>query len=124
MMKIEVSNGEILDKLSIIEIKLEKITDPAKRRNLEKEYKILEAVAGEILPKDHRLYQALLEVNRRLWDIEDTIRELERRKDFGSSFIETARSVYHQNDRRAEIKREINEITGSGLIEEKSYKPY
>ncbi|NOY38282.1 MAG: hypothetical protein GXO83_12010 [Chlorobi bacterium] len=123
-MKIEVSNGEILDKLTIIEIKLEKISDPAKRKNLEKEYEILVEAAKGILPRTHRLYQALLEVNRQLWNIEDMIRELERRKVFGPAFVETARSVYHENDRRAALKREINEITGSGLIEEKSYKPY
>lgn len=124
MMKIEVSNGEIMDKLSILEIKMEKIIDDVKRKNIEKEYTLLKKAARKILPSEHKLYQGLLEVNRRLWEIEDRIRELERKKDFGPEFIETARAVYHENDRRAAIKKEINQVTGSGLTEEKSYKPY
>ena len=123
-MKIEVSNGEIIDKLTILEIKLEKIDDPEKRRNIRKEYDLLSEAAAAILPKEDPLYRQLKEVNLRLWEIEDRIRELERRKDFGEAFIETARSVYRENDRRAALKREINERTGSSLTEEKSYKPY
>ena len=123
-MKIEVSNGEIIDKLTILEIKLEKITDPAKRKNIQKEYDQLSAAAAAILTRDDPLYQQLKEVNLRLWEIEDRIRELDRRKDFGEEFIETARSVYRENDLRAALKRQINEQTGSGLTEEKSYKPY
>jgi hypothetical protein len=123
-MKIEVSNGEIIDKLTILEIKLEKIGDPEKRRNIQKEYDLLSAAAAGILPKEDPLYRQLREVNLRLWEIEDRIRELERRKDFGEEFITTARSVYHENDQRAALKRQINEKTGSGLTEEKSYKPY
>lgn len=123
-MKIEVSNGEILDKLSILEIKMEKITDEEKKENIRKEFDLLVEAASAILSREHELYQSLLEVNRKLWDIEDRIRELERNKDFGSAFIETARAVYYENDRRAAIKKKINEITGSGLTEEKSYKPY
>ncbi len=123
-MKIEVSNGEIMDKLTILEIKLEKITDPAKRKNIEKEYELLRAAAAGILPREDPLYRQLKEVNLRLWEIEDRIRELERRRDFGEEFIETARSVYRENDLRAALKRQINEKTGSGLTEEKSYKPY
>lgn len=123
-MKIEVSNGEILDKLSILEIKMEKITDKEKKENIRKEFDLLVEAASAILSREHELYQSLLEVNRRLWDIEDRIRELERKKDFGSAFIETARAVYFENDRRAAIKKKINELTGSGLTEEKSYKPY
>jgi len=123
-MKIEVSNGEIIDKLTILEIKLEKINDAVKRENIEKEYRLLSKAAERILNKDHPLYRRLYEVNLRLWNIEDTIRELERKKDFGEVFIETSRSVYHQNDLRAALKQQINELTGSGLMEEKSYKPY
>ena len=123
-MKIEVSNGEIIDKLTILEIKLEKIDDPAKRKNIQKEYDLLRAKAAGILSREDPLYQQLKEVNLRLWEIEDRIRELERRKDFGEAFIETARSVYHENDHRAALKKQINEKTGSGLTEEKSYKPY
>ncbi len=118
------SHGEIIDKLTIIEIKLEKIDDPEKRKNIEKEYKVLLEAAACILSRDNPLYRQLKEVNLRLWEIEDKIRDLERNKDFGEEFIRTARSVYQQNDLRAALKRQINEQTGSGLMEEKSYKPY
>lgn len=123
-MKIEVSNGEIIDKLTILEIKLERIRDEAKLKNLRKEYGELKKTASGILENGDPLYKALYEVNNELWDIEDHIRDLERRKDFGEEFIETARSVYFRNDRRSEIKREINIRTSSGLIEEKSYEKY
>ena len=123
-MKIEVSNGEIMDKLTILEIKMEKIADPAKRRNIQKEYELLSATAAGILSREDPLYRQLKEVNLRLWEIEDRIRELERRKDFGKEFIETARAVYRENDLRAALKKQINEKTGSDLTEEKSYKPY
>ncbi|HHJ10761.1 MAG TPA: hypothetical protein ENK25_07695 [Bacteroidetes bacterium] len=123
-MQIEVSNGEIIDKLTILEIKLEKIEDPEKRRNIEKEYLLLSKAAAGILSKDDPLYHQLKDVNMQLWDIEDRIRDLERNKNFGEEFIRTARSVYQQNDLRADLKRRINEKTGSGLMEEKSYKPY
>jgi hypothetical protein len=123
-MKIEVSNGEIIDKLTIIQIKLEKIKDETKLRNLRKEYDELMKVTNSIISTSDPLYKALYNVNCELWDIEDHIRDLERKKDFGKDFIETARSVYFKNDRRAEIKREINIKTSSGLIEEKSYEKY
>jgi hypothetical protein len=123
-MKIEVSNGEIIDKLTIIQIKLERIKDEAKLINLKREYDELIGVTSSILSISDPLYKALYEVNCELWDIEDRIRDLERKKDFGKEFIETARSVYFRNDRRAEIKREINLKTSSGLIEEKSYGKY
>ena len=123
-MKIEVSNGEIVDKLTIIEIKLKHIKDEAKRQNLQKEYEVLTEAVRKIIPKEHELYQALLKINQELWDIEDKIRDLERDKDFGDEFIKTARAVYFTNDKRSEIKRKINELTGSELIEEKSYQKY
>ena len=123
-MKIEVSNGEIIDKLTIIMIKLERISDSAKLVNLQKEYEELESASASVLNHDHPLFRALYSVNEELWDIEDRIRDLERNKDFGSEFIETARSVYFRNDKRSEIKREINILTSSGLIEEKSYEKY
>lgn len=123
-MKIEVSNGEIIDKLTIIQIKLERIKDEAKLANLKNEYDELINTSSSIISIEDPLYTSLYEVNCELWDIEDHIRELERRKDFGSDFIETARSVYFKNDRRSEIKREINIKTSSGLIEEKSYGKY
>lgn len=123
-MKIEVSNGEIIDKLTIIQIKLERIKDKAKLDNLEKEYNELIRDASSILNTSDPLYISLYEVNCALWDIEDHIRDLERKKDFGDEFVSTARAVYHQNDKRSEIKREINIRTSSGLIEEKSYEKY
>lgn len=123
-MKIEVSNGEIIDKLTIIQIKLERIKDKAKLENLQKEYNILKKALSSIMSQDDPLYIALYQVNCDLWDIEDRIRDLERNKDFGSIFISTAREVYIKNDRRSELKREINIRTSSGLIEEKSYEKY
>lgn len=123
-MKIEVSNGEIIDKLTIIHIKLERIRDEAKLKNLKKEFDELSKVTSSILSTSDPLYKALYDVNAELWDIEDHIRDLERKKDFGEEFIKTARSVYFRNDRRAELKREINIRTSSGLIEEKSYGKY
>lgn len=123
-MKIEVSNGEIADKLSIIEIKLEQIKDETKLVNLRNEYTVLDEAVSKIIKKDHELYVALLNINKKLWDIEDTIRDLERAKDFGDEFIKTARAVYFTNDKRSEIKRQINEFTGSNLVEEKSYQKY
>jgi hypothetical protein len=123
-MKIEVSNGEIIDKLTIIQIKLERIKDNAKLVNLKKEYNELIAVASSIISTSDPLYKSLYNVNCELWDIEDQIRDMERIKDFGDDFIATARAVYFKNDKRSEIKREINIKTSSGLIEEKSYEKY
>lgn len=123
-MKIEVSNGEIIDKLTILQIKLERIKDEKKLRNLKKERDELGTTAASIMKTSDPLYKALYEINCELWDIEDHIRDLERKKDFGEDFIATARSVYLMNDKRAEIKRQINIDTSSGLIEEKSYQEY
>jgi hypothetical protein len=123
-MRIEVSNGEIIDKLTIIEIKLERIIDSEKLINLKNEYKVLSDAANNILSVEDPLYKALYEINLTLWDIEDKIRDLERNNDFGKEFIDTARSVYINNDKRAEIKKQINQKTGSTLIEEKSYQKY
>jgi hypothetical protein len=123
-MKIEVSNGEIIDKLTIIQIKLERIRDKKKLKNLQKEYDILRTAMASIINQDDPLYISLYQVNCDLWDIEDRIRDFERRKDFGSEFVETARSVYIRNDKRSELKREINIKTSSGFIEEKSYEKY
>jgi hypothetical protein len=123
-MKIEVSNGEIIDKLTIIQIKLERIKDKTKLANLQKEYNELFEVSSAIISKSDTLYKSLYEVNCELWDIEDHIRDLERKKDFGNDFVSTARAVYVKNDRRSEIKREINIKTSSGFIEEKSYEKY
>lgn len=125
-MKVEVSPGELLDKLSILEIKLSNISDDSKLKNVKLEYKLLKE-ESVILMKDDRIsksYDKLLQTNKKLWDIEDEIREKERLKEFDSVFIELARNVYITNDLRSEIKREINILCDSKIIEEKSYKPY
>jgi hypothetical protein len=123
-MKIEVSNGEIIDKLTIIQIKLERIKDKAKIVNLKKEFDELSQATSLIISTSDPLYIALYQINCELWDIEDHIRDLERKKDFGNDFVTTARAVYIINDKRSELKREINIKTSSGLIEEKSYEKY
>jgi len=123
-MKIEVSNGEIVDKLTILEIKLEKIKDEKKLENIRLEFEVLNETATQILSKEDPLYNKLREVNLRLWDIEDKCRDYERLKDFGEGFIYTVRQVYINNDERSRIKKKINEQTGSQFVEEKSYEDY
>ena|SRR5579863_4729799 len=123
---VPISPGELLDKISILEIKLERIFDPAKLENVRRELATL-ADARQGLPmllELNALTSALKAVNKSLWDIEDSIRECEWRKEFGPAFIELARSVYRNNDRRAAIKRQINELLGSVLVEEKAYASY
>lgn len=124
---IPVSVGELMDKITILEIKLERIDDPEKLRNVRKELDLLNRTwAGSPHARQdiegHR--KALKEVNNTLWDIEDRIRSLEASGTFDEQFVQTARSVYVQNDRRAEIKRRINLELGSELVEEKSYADY
>jgi hypothetical protein len=124
-MQIEVSNGEIVDKLTIIEIKLKHIDDEHKIENLKKEQAVLQDAVKNIfgaLFAEHPLYQALMDVNLALWHIEDKCRSLEALKQFDQEFIDVARSVYITNDERARIKKEINRVTGSHLTEEKSYQ--
>lgn len=122
-MKIEVSNGEILDKLSILELKLKYIDDKKKRDNLKREYKEIKESATQInVPQE--LYDSLYATNELLWEIEDDIREKERKKQFDVDFIELARAVYKTNDIRSTIKKQINLATNSQLIEEKSYKDH
>ena len=123
-MKIEVSNGEIVDKLTIIEIKLKHINDKNKIKNLQTEFEILDDAVAKIINKEHNYYKELLKINQELWNIEDRIHDLEQDKDFGKEFVKVARAVYFTNDKRSEIKRQINEFTGSKLAEEKSYKKY
>ena len=123
-MKIEVSNGEIIDKFTILKIKMERIKDESRLVNIRKEYNELAEAATTLLSPADPLVDSLYRVNCELWDIEDQIRDLERKKDFGEDFIQTARSVYFKNDLRAEIKREINLKTSSGFTEEKSYRKY
>ena len=125
-MKIEVSNGEIADKFSILIIKKSKIKDDVKLNNIEKEIDSIIPIFLKVVKKKevHDKYLDLEVVNKELWNIEDDIRECERQKDFGDKFIQLARSVYIKNDRRAEIKKEINLLTNSGIVEEKSYESY
>ena len=123
-MKIEVSNGEIIDKLSILEIKASRISSSEKLRNIKKELDALLELASTLLPICQQEYITLKEINENLWKIEDRIRELEHQGNFGEEFIQTARKVYLQNDKRAAIKKKINDITGSDLSEEKSYQEY
>ncbi len=121
---IPISPGELLDKLTILQIKSENITDASKLANVNIERTALQSVADKYIPNTPALQSmtaALLAVNKLLWAIEDDIRNCEREKDFGDGFISLARAVYTNNDRRAEIKKQINLTTGSTLTEEKSY---
>jgi hypothetical protein len=121
---VEIAPGELIDKLTILEIKSQRFTDPAKLRNVGVELAALRQAHQQGVPpsEDLRVLTAELKrVNERLWEVEDEIRLCERNGDFGPRFIELARSVYRNNDRRAALKREINELLGSKLIEEKSY---
>jgi len=126
---IPVSAGELLDKISILEIKKEKIQESDKKKNVSTELNLLRKVQIEselvetICPKilEH-LYKQLQKVNEELWDVEDKLRLLEAESNFSLTFVNFARSVYRLNDERAQIKRKINELSGSELVEEKSYK--
>ena len=119
-MQIEVSNGEIIDKYTILIIKTEKIIDEGKLTNVEKELEALKHVVASI-PFHIFDYLNLLEVNNKLWTIEDEIRECESSSRFDDYFISLARQVYKLNDQRSAIKKKINLYTNSSLIEEKSY---
>ncbi|MEL7444320.1 MAG: DUF6165 family protein [Pseudomonadota bacterium] len=124
---IEIAPGELIDKITILEIKTENIADPAKLENVRIELETLRASRdAAITPSEEmtRLTHELRTVNQALWTIEDDIRDCERDGDFGEKFIDLARSVYKTNDRRAALKREINVVLGSRLVEEKSYQPY
>ncbi|HWY85280.1 MAG TPA: DUF6165 family protein [Gemmataceae bacterium] len=124
---VEIAAGELIDKITILEIKKERIVDETKLKNIHAELETLQAARAQGLPASpelDRLTALLKEVNMALWRIEDEIREQERAKDFGPVFIELARAVYLKNDRRAELKRSINELAGSRLVEEKSYARY
>jgi hypothetical protein len=125
-MKIEVSIGEIVDKITILDLKLRNILDEAKLFNIRKEYNYLK----EIIVIDNTFdlssdeYKKLFQVNLKLWQIEDYIREKENEQDFGLEFISLARQVYKTNDERAKIKKEINLKYNSEFVEEKSYSQY
>ena len=126
-LQVPVSVGEVLDKITILQIKLVHISDAAKRTNIQNELDaLLPLVAGDAFITDQMqgLMAELKSVNKALWDIEDDIREKEAAKSFDAEFIRLARAVYVTNDKRAEIKKQINLATGSALVEEKSYESY
>ena len=123
----EISPGELLDKISILEIKLEKVKDKDRQKRIKIEYDILKKVQNssiEMSDKIKDLYRSVSNVNNKLWDIEDKIRICEQNKDFGKNFIELARGVYFNNDKRAKLKNEINEILKSNIREVKQFVDY
>ena len=123
----EVSAGELLDKISILEIKLEKINDKNKQVELKKEYKILKENQNSTIKLEGEtkdLFKSLKNVNLKLWDIEDKLRICEKNKDFGKEFIELARKVYLNNDKRSKIKSDINKTLDSNIVEIKQYDSY
>jgi hypothetical protein len=125
--KVPISPGELLDKITILRIKSQRMTDPAKVANVRLELRALEETwgASEYARIDIAAdVAALLTVNQRLWVIEDDIRDKERAQAFDAEFIRLARAVYFENDERAAIKRRINTALGSGIVEEKSYRNY
>ena len=124
---IEVSIGELLDKISILEIKLEKIKDPQKLKFITNEHSILKNQLDNNVESNEKLselFQSLKEINTRLWKIEDDKRQCEKDKDFGEKFIKLSRDVHFLNDDRAKIKLEINNLTGSTIKEIKEYTSY
>lgn len=124
-----ISLGELIDKITILEIKAVNIGDESKLKNVKHELNILNDKVNELLDADGQaklapLKQALKDINQELWVIEDDIRDCEYAKDFSDKFIQLARAVYVTNDKRAKVKKDINLAFGSELIEEKSYKDY
>ena len=125
--RVPVSVGELVDKLVILEIKAERIVDHAKRANVVHERDLLRDTVANEVPGSVRLNEltaSLKQVNEQLWVIEDDIRDCERNRDFGPRFVELARAVYVTNDKRAALKKDINPLVGSDIVEEKSYKAY
>jgi len=121
---VPVSWGELLDKITILEIKSQRMDDAAKRANVASELTLLSQIAGAAQAQAAELTADLKAVNEALWDIEDQIRDKELAQEFDAEFIRLARAVYVTNDRRADLKRQINRLLGSKLVEEKSYRPY
>ena len=124
---VPVSPGELIDKITILEIKSERMRDAAQLNNVRTELASLLAVCDRHVPSSHELSdltRQLKAVNESLWQIEDEIRGCESSRDFGPQFVELARSVYRENDRRAQLKRDINVLLGSQLMEEKAYNRY
>ena len=125
--KIDVSPGELIDKITILRIKAERMDDPAKLENVRIELELLSRTMRDAIPPSDELAALETELrryNENLWRIEDDIRDCEAAGEFGDKFIELARAVYRNNDQRARLKREINALLGSVIVEEKSYKPY
>ena len=123
----EISAGELLDKITILEIKLDKIKNEIDNNLIKKEYDILKKTQNSFIKFDDKiikLFKALKEVNLTLWNIEDKLRIFEKNKDFGETFIKLAREVYFNNDERAKIKSQINTILGSNIREVKQYVDY
>ena len=123
----EISPGELLDKISILEIKIEKVKDKNSLEEIKKEYKILKEIQTssiEITGEIKDLFQSVKNVNVKLWNTEDKLRICEKNKDFDKNFIELARGVYFANDERAELKSKINKILKSNIIEIKQYDNY
>lgn len=121
---VPIAPGELIDKLTILQLKSENITDPVKLANVKHEYTVLKAVADAHIPASAKmtaLWQKLYAINADLWVIEDDIRAFEGRGDFGTGFVALARAVYVTNDQRAAVKKEMNLLLGSVIVEEKSY---
>ncbi len=124
---VPVSPGEVLDKITILEIKSERISDPEKVANVKIELALLQETWADFVSEDgviNDLHTQLKEINEALWEIEDDIRDKERAREFDERFIELARNVYFTNDRRSKIKKELNLHLGSEIVEEKSYRNY
>jgi len=125
--RVPVSPGEVLDKITILEIKSERMTDPQKVANVRVELDLLQRTWSQAIREDDTirdLHAQLKEINEALWEIEDDIRDKERAKEFDERFIELARAVYFTNDRRSEVKKKLNLHLGSQIVEEKSYQDY
>ena len=125
--RVPVSPGEVLDKITILEIKSERMTDPQKLANVSIELGLLRETWAAAITEDDTirdLHAQLKEINEALWEIEDDIRDKERAKEFDERFIELARAVYFTNDRRSEVKKKLNLHLGSQIVEEKSYQDY
>jgi uncharacterized protein YukE len=125
--QVPVSPGEVLDKITILEIKSERMSDPEKVSNVRLELALLQQTWDEAIESDEvirGLHAQLKEINEALWEIEDDIRDKERAREFDARFIELARAVYFTNDRRSEVKKELNLHLGSKIVEEKSYQDY
>ena len=123
----EISAGELLDKMSILEIKLEKIADKDSQEKLKKEYKILKDNQNSTIKMEGKindLFKLLKNINLKLWDIEDNLRICEKNKNFGKEFTDLARKVYLNNDKRSKIKSDINKTLGSNIVEIKQYVSY